>query len=36
VQSGLCLDVTSAATANGTKVEVWICNDGTDQSWVRS
>jgi len=36
VQSGLCLDVTGAATANGTKVELWTCNGGTNQQWTRT
>jgi hypothetical protein len=36
VQSGLCLDVTGAATANGTKVELWTCNGGANQQWVRA
>ena len=25
-ESGLCLDVTGAGTANGTPVEIWTCN----------
>jgi hypothetical protein len=33
VQSGLCLDVTGAATANGTAVELWTCNGGSNQKW---
>lgn len=32
-QSGLCLDVTGAATANGTPVELWTCNGGSNQQW---
>ena len=36
VQSGLCLDVTGAATANGTAVELWACNGGTNQQWSLS
>ena len=29
VQSGLCLDVTGASTANGALVELWTCNGGS-------
>jgi hypothetical protein len=36
VGSGSCLDVTSRATANGAKVEIWTCNGGSNQQWVRS
>ena len=36
VQSGLCLDVTSAATANGSAVELWTCTGGSNQQWIRS
>ncbi len=37
IASGLCLDVTGGpkATANGTGVETWTCNGGTNQSWVK-
>jgi hypothetical protein len=35
-QSGLCLDVTGAATTNGTAVELWTCNGGSNQQWIRS
>jgi hypothetical protein len=35
-QSGLCLDATSAGTANGTAVILWTCNSGTNQQWARS
>ncbi|HEY3483425.1 MAG TPA: non-reducing end alpha-L-arabinofuranosidase family hydrolase [Streptomyces sp.] len=34
VQSGLCLDVTGAGTANGTAVTVWTCNGGSNQKWT--
>jgi len=34
VQSGLCLDVTGAATANGTAVIIWTCNGGANQQWT--
>jgi endo-1,4-beta-xylanase len=33
-QSGLCLDVTGASTANGAPVELWTCNGGTNQQWA--
>jgi hypothetical protein len=36
VQSGLCLDVTGKVTANGTLVELWACNGGTNQQWTLS
>ncbi|MEV4708369.1 ricin-type beta-trefoil lectin domain protein [Actinoplanes sp. NPDC049316] len=35
VQSGLCLDVTGAGTANGVAVELWTCNGGSNQQWIR-
>jgi hypothetical protein len=31
--SGRCLDVTGRGTANGTAVEIWDCNGGTNQQW---
>ncbi|WP_410638562.1 non-reducing end alpha-L-arabinofuranosidase family hydrolase [Amycolatopsis sp. lyj-346] len=34
VQSGLCLDVTGAGTANGTAVALWTCHGGTNQKWT--
>ena len=34
-QSGLCLDVTGQNTANGTLAEIWTCNGGANQKWVR-
>ncbi|UOX90843.1 ricin-type beta-trefoil lectin domain protein [Amycolatopsis sp. FBCC-B4732] len=34
VQSGLCLDVTGAGTANGTAVTVWTCHGGSNQKWT--
>jgi endo-1,4-beta-xylanase len=34
-QSGLCLDVNGAGTANGTAVIVWSCHGGTNQRWAR-
>ena len=33
-QSGRCLDVTGAATAGGTPVELWDCNGQANQSWT--
>jgi hypothetical protein len=33
VRSGRCLDVTGQGTANGTLVEIWTCNSGTNQKW---
>jgi poly(3-hydroxybutyrate) depolymerase len=35
-QSGLCLDVSGAGTANGTAVAVWSCHTGANQRWVRA
>jgi len=32
----LCLDVTGAATANGAAIELWTCNGGSNQQWIRS
>jgi len=32
--SGRCLDVTGRATTNGTPVEIWDCNGGTNQQWT--
>ena len=34
VQSGLCLDVTNAGTANGSLVELWTCNGQSNQQWT--
>ena len=33
VQSGLCLDVTGASTANGALAELWTCNGQSNQQW---
>ncbi|WP_426513235.1 RICIN domain-containing protein [Dactylosporangium sp. McL0621] len=33
--SNRCLDVTGRATANGTAVEIWDCNGGTNQQWTQ-
>ncbi|MGW4945693.1 ricin-type beta-trefoil lectin domain protein [Actinoplanes sp. NPDC004185] len=35
-QTGLCLDVTGAGTANGTAVVVWGCHTGANQRWTRA
>jgi len=35
VDSGLCLDVTGNATANGTLVGLWTCTGGASQRWTR-
>jgi alpha-galactosidase len=34
-QSGLCLDVNGAATANGTTVILWSCTAAANQRWTR-
>ncbi|MDG4828225.1 RICIN domain-containing protein [Solwaraspora sp. WMMD1047] len=36
VQTGLCLDVNGAGTANGTGVVVWNCHSGANQRWSRA
>ena len=33
IQSGLCLDVTGASTANGALAELWPCNGGSNRQW---
>lgn len=33
--SSLCLDVTGAGTTNGTPVELWNCNGGSNQKSAR-
>ena len=35
-QSGLCLDVNGASTANGSAVIVWNCHNGTNQRWTQA
>ncbi|MTK02053.1 endo-1,4-beta-xylanase [Micromonospora sp. CP22] len=35
-QTGLCLDVNGAATANGSAVIVWNCHGGGNQRWSRA
>ena len=32
--AGKCLDATAGGTANGTKVELWTCNNSTAQQWT--
>jgi hypothetical protein len=36
VQTGLCLDVNGASTANGSAVIVWSCHTGANQRWARA
>ncbi|WP_205650653.1 ricin-type beta-trefoil lectin domain protein [Actinoplanes solisilvae] len=36
VQTGTCLDVNGAGTANSTAVVVWTCHTGTNQRWSRA
>ncbi|MER5475871.1 endo-1,4-beta-xylanase [Streptomyces sp. NPDC002734] len=33
VASGRCLDVPNASTTDGTQVQLWDCNNGTNQQW---
>jgi poly(3-hydroxybutyrate) depolymerase len=35
-QTGLCLDVNGAGTANGSTVIVWNCHGGANQRWART
>jgi sugar lactone lactonase YvrE len=34
VQSGRCLDVSGASTANGAQTQLWDCTGGTNQRWT--
>ncbi|HVV21295.1 MAG TPA: ricin-type beta-trefoil lectin domain protein [Pseudonocardiaceae bacterium] len=34
VGSGRCLDVPGFATANGTQLDIWDCDGGSNQSWT--
>ncbi|WP_439654487.1 RICIN domain-containing protein [Streptacidiphilus neutrinimicus] len=34
VQSGLCLDVTGASTADGALVQLWTCSGQSNQHWT--
>jgi non-reducing end alpha-L-arabinofuranosidase len=36
VGSGKCLDVTGVSQTNGTTVEIWDCNGGTNQTWTKT
>jgi glucose/arabinose dehydrogenase/PKD repeat protein len=33
---GSCVDVNGGATADGTKIQLWTCNSGTNQQWTRT
>lgn len=35
VGSGRCLDVPNVSQTNGTQVEIWDCNGGTNQQWTQ-
>jgi hypothetical protein len=35
-QSGRCVDVPNASTANGTQVQLWDCHSGTNQRWTHT
>jgi hypothetical protein len=32
--SGLCVEVPGFSTSNGTQLDTWGCNGGTNQEWV--
>ncbi|MEU8658545.1 PQQ-dependent sugar dehydrogenase [Actinoplanes philippinensis] len=34
--SGACVDVNGASSADGTKIQLWTCNNGTNQQWTRN
>lgn len=34
VGSGRCLDVPSSSTTDGTQLQLWDCNNGTNQQWT--
>jgi non-reducing end alpha-L-arabinofuranosidase len=36
VGAARCLDVTGASQTDGTAVEIWDCNGGTNQSWTQT
>jgi endo-1,4-beta-xylanase len=36
VGSGRCLDVPNASTTDGTQVQLWDCNSGTNQQWTHT
>ena len=33
LQSGRCLDDPGFSITNGTQLDIWSCNDGTNQRW---
>jgi len=33
--SGKCADVNGASSADGTRIQLWTCNGGTNQQWTR-
>src|SRR6185369_15585380 len=35
VGAGRCLDVPNVSQTNGTQVEIWDCNGGTNQQWTQ-
>ncbi|MFG1993881.1 PQQ-dependent sugar dehydrogenase [Actinoplanes sp. NPDC048988] len=34
--SGSCVDVNGSATTDGTKIQLWTCNNGANQQWTRT
>ncbi|MBB0242831.1 1,4-beta-xylanase [Streptomyces alkaliphilus] len=36
IGSGRCLDVPNASTADGTRVHLWDCHNGTNQQWTHT
>jgi PKD repeat protein len=34
--AGKCVDVNGAGSADGTKIQLWTCNGGTNQQWTRT
>jgi non-reducing end alpha-L-arabinofuranosidase len=36
VGAGRCLDVNGATTAPGTQLQIWDCNNGSNQTWSRT
>ena len=34
--AGKCVDVNGAGSADGTKIQLWTCNSGTNQQWTRN
>jgi glucose/arabinose dehydrogenase len=33
---GKCVDVSGSGTADGTKIQLWTCNNATNQQWTRN